>query len=294
MIPRNLGKYRKYANNKFINDRIGFETIQPENLLWGNKGRGNHGKFEKTNIMLPQGFVENTKTGYILDGRLNKSYSAVNSLLQESIPVHRILDPVGEIPKGAFYIPYQEDTEIRIREIAEKQKIKFQCIESEKLNTKTLQTQKVGVYQRYRGGNMDEGWLRWVLEQHNFGFKTIMDEEIKTGDLAKTYDVIIIPSDDRRMIIGKEKDIQEYYKKSRPKSIPPKYPPEYQSGIGDEGIKKLKEFTESGGTLITIGKSCSLALEDLKLPINNVLKDVKSKDEESEKKGSSGDSSKEE
>ena len=50
------------------------------------------------------------------------------------------------------------------------------------------------------------------------------------------------------------------------------------SGIGDEGVKKLKAFTESGGTLITLGKSCGLALEDLKLPISNVLKDVKSKD----------------
>jgi len=236
------------------------------------------GKFEKTNIKHPKGEIENTKTGHLLDGRQNNSYSVVNCLLQESISVHRILEPVGDIPKGAFYIPYQKDSEEKIKNLAEKNQIKFHSVESVNFNTQIIQPQRVGVYQRYRGGNMDEGWLRWVLEQHNFEYKTIMDEEIKTGDLEKSYDVIIIPSDDRRIILGKEKDIQEYYKKSRPKSIPPKYPPEYLSGIGDEGIKKLKDFTESGGTLITLGKSCSLALEDLKLPIKNVLKDVKSKD----------------
>ena len=60
---------------------------------------------------------------------------------------------------------------------------------------------------------MDEGWLRWVLEQHNFEYKTLMDDDIKKGELVKTYDTIIIPSDDRRIILGKEKDIVEDSKK---------------------------------------------------------------------------------
>ncbi len=236
------------------------------------------GKFEKTIIKHSKGEIENTKTGYLLDGRQNNNYSAVNSLLKASVIVHRVLEPIGDIPKGAFYIPYQEEAEEKLKEVAKKYHVKIKGINSANFNTKLIQVQRIGVYQRYRGGNMDEGWLRWVLEQHNFEYKTLMDDEIKKGELEKTYDTIIIPSDDRRMILGKEKDIEEYYKKLRPKSIPPKYPPEYLSGIGDEGVKKLKEFTESGGTLITLGKSCGLALEDLKLPITNVLKDVKSKD----------------
>jgi hypothetical protein len=80
------------------------------------------------------------------------------------------------------------------------------------------------------------------------------------------------------MILGKEKDIEEYYKKSRPKSVPTKYPPEYQSGIGDEGVKKLKEYAEAGGTLLLFGRACDLAIEDFKLPVINALKDVKPKD----------------
>jgi hypothetical protein len=136
----------------------------------------------------------------------------------------------------------------------------------------------IGVYQRYRGGNIDEGWTRWVLEQHGFEYTTLMDEKIKKGDLAKDFDLIIIPNDDRRIIVGKEKEIEEYYTKEKPRFVVPKFPEKYMSGIGEEGVEKLKEFIEAGGTLLTFGKASELAIEDLKLPFLNVLKDVKSKD----------------
>jgi len=236
------------------------------------------GDFEKVDINYPEGGVEDSTEGYILDGRLNYSYAAVNSLLEKGVTVHRILEPVGELPVGAFYIPPQEKDITKHLEAATKvHHVSFSKVEAANFKTKPVEAIKVGVYQRYRGGNMDEGWTRWVLEQYGFKYETIMDETIKEGKL-EDYDVIIIPNDDRRMILGKEKDIEEYYKKRRPKSVPTKYPPEYLSGIGDEGAKKLKEFTEAGGTLLLFGKSCDLAIEDFKLPVINSLKDVKSKD----------------
>ncbi len=32
----------------------------------------------------------------------------------------------------------------------------------------------------------------------------------------------------------------------------PVYPPEYRSGIGDEGVEALKKFVDEGGTLVTL------------------------------------------
>ena len=40
------------------------------------------------------------------------------------------------------------------------------------------------MYQRYGGGNMDEGWTRLMFEQFNVPFKSIMDAEIKGGALC--------------------------------------------------------------------------------------------------------------
>ncbi len=58
----------------------------------------------------------------------------------------------------------------------------------------------------------------------------------------------------------------------------PKYPDEYKSGIGEEGVEKLKEFVEAGGALVTLGAASEFAIEELKLPVANVLKDLKPKD----------------
>jgi len=44
------------------------------------------------------------------------------------------------------------------------------------------------------GGSISAGWLKWILEQHNFPYSTIYPGEINAGDLKKKYDVIIFVS----------------------------------------------------------------------------------------------------
>ena len=58
------------------------------------------------------------------------------------------------------------------------------------------------MYQRYGGGNMDEGWTRLMFEQFSVPFKTIMDAEIKAGGLDAKYDVIVLPSDSVAAMTG--------------------------------------------------------------------------------------------
>jgi hypothetical protein len=237
------------------------------------------GSFEKCDaIELPKGGVEESNLGHLLDGRLNASFSAVNELLRDGKKVHRVLESVGDFPAGAFYVPNQRGLTKKLSKLADRHYVVFRATDGDGFEKRPIKGLRIGVYQRYWGGNIDEGWTRWVLEQHGFDYKTLMDEEIKKGDLAKSYDTIVIPSDDRKIIVGKEKEVEEYYTKTRPKAVVPKYPPEYRSGIGEEGVGKLKEFVEAGGTLLTLGKASELVIEDLKLPFTNVLKDVKPKE----------------
>ena len=48
--------------------------------------------------------------------------------------------------------------------------------------------------------------------------------------------------------------------------------PEYRGGIGDHGIDGLKQFIADGGTLITMGNACDLAIEKLPIPVRNLKK----------------------
>ena len=126
------------------------------------------------------------------------------------------------------------------------------------------------MYQRYYGGNMDEGWTRLLLEKFSFPYKSILGEEVKKGDLIKKYDVIILPDDSTGMITGE---------------IPPRYRrymssthPEYRSSIGREGVEAIKDFVKKGGTLVTLGEACSFAIEKFGLNVRNAVNNLSSKE----------------
>jgi len=223
----------------------------------------------------PKGLVEDSERGHLLDGRLNESFAVVCGLLKRGRTVYRVLDRVGEFPVGSFYIPAQEGLELA--ELAERHRVVFYSVKQDFRKT-PLRMLKIGMYQRYWGGSMDEGWTRWLLEQYGFEYTTIRDADIKekNGKLIERFDLVILPDDDRSLILGE--NLEEYYKKTRPKMVMPKYPPDYQSGIGKEGTEKLRGFVETGGRLITLGNASNFAIEDLKLPFINVIKDVPQKD----------------
>jgi hypothetical protein len=128
---------------------------------------------------------------------------------------------------------------------------------------------RVAVYQRYYGGNADEGWTRFLLEGFAFPYTTIRDEEIARGSLNKGYDTIILPNDTVRLIIGETGGGT-----LEPWSPSWKFPPEYRSGIGEQGVESIKEFVKAGGTLVTFNQACQFAIEKMGLHVRNVLKNL--------------------
>ena len=51
---------------------------------------------------------------------------------------------------------------------------------------------RIAMFQRYNGGNMDEGWTRLMFEQFNVPFATIRDADIKAGNLNAKFDVVVL------------------------------------------------------------------------------------------------------
>jgi hypothetical protein len=219
-------------------------------------------------------------TGYIFDGRFNDSFKAVNMLLSKGITIQRI-DEVLQVderwfPLGSFIA--SADAENVLKGIAREQGITFYALEKEvDVPVYEVKQPRIAVYQRFYGGNVDEGWTRLLLEQFSFPYTTVKDDEVKNDELSEKYDVFILPDDATPLITGKK--LEEYYEKRfMGKQTLPKDPPEYRSGIGSEGVENLKKFVEEGGTLITFNEASQLALEKFGLHVNNVLKDVKPKE----------------
>jgi len=117
---------------------------------------------------------------------------------------------------------------------------------------------RIGMYQPWTGGNMDEGWTRWVLEHYEFNLTSIHNDDVRAGRLRQKFDAIILADQDARSIV-------DGYDA-------PSIRPEYRGGIGETGVDNLKQFVADGGTLITMGNACDLAIERLPIPVRNLKK----------------------
>jgi len=229
-------------------------------------------------IPLPEGSVMGSEHGYVLDGRLNDGFKAVNDLLKEGIKVCRADEEVrsggAAYPRGAFYVPEQEGAAEALGKEAGALHLTLHPLEeAPEFERHEVRSLRIAMYQRYYGGNTDEGWTRWLMEQYGFDYATVRDKEIKEG-LKGKYDALIFPSDPVPMITGEK--LEEYFEKRfKGMRVFPKFPPEYRSGIGKEGVEKVKEFVEAGGTLLLLNEASEFAIDELKLPIINVVKDLK-------------------
>ena len=65
-----------------------------------------------------------------------------------------------------------------------------------------LKPLRVALYRRYAGGNMDEGWTRFLFDQWEFPYARVDADEIKKGGLNANYDAVLIADDTVRAIVG--------------------------------------------------------------------------------------------
>ncbi len=130
---------------------------------------------------------------------------------------------------------------------------------------------RVGLYQSY-AASMDEGWTRWVFDQYHFPYASLRDQEIRAGNLKMNYDAIILPDQSVQALVeglpGSAAASGAVYS----------YPAEYAGGLGEAGIRALREFIEAGGTLITLNNASNFAIERLGVPVRNVLSGVPPRD----------------
>lgn len=119
---------------------------------------------------------------------------------------------------------------------------------------------RLAVYKSYVP-TADEGWTRWLFDTFNVPYQTLVDANVRGGNLRERYDVIILPSQ-------RAKEIVEGNAKGS-------YPDAYAGGITDEGVEQLRRFVEAGGTLICFDAATELAIKRFKLPLRNVLEGLK-------------------
>ena len=210
------------------------------------------------------GTVEES-TYHVLDGQLNDSFRAVNLLLEQGGNVQRVTQTSGDLRPGDFIVGASPTV---VSEVARQTGVDFVATDSpstEILNE--VSTSRIGMYQRYGGGNMEEGWTRLVFEQFDFPYSSVMDAEIQAGDLNASYDVLVFPDDSWAAITGLPGTDGERRGGGRGGNTPP----DYRSGIGTEGVQAIRDFVENGGTVVAMGGATDFAIRALDLGVRNAL-----------------------
>jgi hypothetical protein len=220
----------------------------------------------------PPGTVASGASTYLLDGDLNDSFRAANLLLKSGATVKRVKVGTTGAKAGDFIVSGASPS--LAGQVATTTGVSFAAASGVSDSAVyTLKAPRVAMLKRYRGGNIDEGWTRFLLESFDFGYASIMDPEIKAGNLIKKYDVIVLPSDSVSNMTGE---------------APPAgaggrgggggeggnqdaVPPEFRSGFGAEGVKALEEFVKAGGRLITFAQAGDLPMQKFGLPVRNIV-----------------------
>ena len=214
----------------------------------------------------PAGEVTRGEFGFVLDGRLNDSFKAANLLLAKNVEVRRATTAGEGVQIGDFIVATSAADTI-LAEVAQTTGVDFLALDTNVRNiSQIIRPSRLGMYQRYYGGNMDEGWTRWLLEAFAFPYDTLMDTAITDGNLNDAYDVIVLPADGVARMTGEPSETS-----GRGGSRPEDYPPAYRSGFGDEGVAALEAFVKNGGTLVTFAQAGDLPIQKFGLPVRNLL-----------------------
>ena len=203
----------------------------------------------------------NTNADFIFSNKDNLSALAVNRLQKDGFTLSQLMADHGDYTAGSFIVNGKQGLKDNLSKLSTELGIDFNKLNHRSaLKTKELKTIKIGIYKSWQA-NMDEGWTRWVMEQFEFDLDTLHNKDIQRKDLSQ-YSAIIFPSQRPAGILHGH----------RSNSMPEKF----TGGIGLSGMSAVEAYAKSGGTVIFFDAASDLAIEQLGLPVRNVISNLSS------------------
>lgn len=215
--------------------------------------------------------------------KMNYSYKAAFTAMKRGLKVDRLTTSIKIkdvlYPKGSFVIYNKGTAEDALSEIVEQMGVQpGYLVEKENIKVNQFIVPRIALIETYTH-DMDAGWTRFVFDSYNIPFTVIHPQEINDKDLEDELDVIVFPDASKSLLMkGKySRDGKEYVSS---------YPPEYAKGMGKEGLKKVLEFVDKGGVVVSWGQSTALFegimeigekenKEEFQLPFRDVSSDLR-------------------
>jgi Zinc carboxypeptidase len=225
-------------------------------------------------ISPPAGRVDGSpgQFGYVISHDTTQSSLALNRIFKRGFKAAWLTQPIElggrSFAAGNIYVPQADDLDGFMAKLASEAHLLFYAADRNVGGSGLrLDPPRIGLYKSYVP-SMDEGWTRWLLEQYEFPYRSLYDRDLRGGALRAKLDAIVIPDQNTEAIV------QGHRRGSENGAMPD----EYTGGIGEEGVKAIRDFVEQGGTLITLNKAAEFAIRALQLPVRNALEKAGSRD----------------
>ncbi len=208
-------------------------------------------------IVPPAGKVTGQGSALTLDPAQNNAFRAINRAWDQGASVSYVAGKPGDDGdrSGGRFVVKGLSTAVTEDLVAD---LALQATRSGAAGV-DLPRPRIGLYRPW-AASMDEGWTRWVLERFDFAFENVYNAEMVAGDLGRRFDVIVL-------VDMLQETVLEGHAKG---SVPPRY----AGGLGSEGVRALDAFVRGGGTLVTLNQSCLFAIEQLHLPVEDVVAEL--------------------
>jgi hypothetical protein len=228
------------------------------------------GPFTKVGGLLapPAGSITGSGTaGYLISHRINNSFVLINRLLKAGAEVYWLKKTETadgqDLGTGAIWVPASAAARPVLERGAKQLGVPVHAVDKaptgQALKLKPI---RIGLYDQY-GGLIPSGWTRWLFENYEFPFEVVYPAALEAGELKSKFDVLVLVDGAFRRG-GRGGGFAD------PESVPA----EYRGRLGriseDKTMAQLKKFTESGGSIVTIGSSTAIG-ELLGLPVRNYL-----------------------
>ncbi len=217
-----------------------------------------------TEAAIPAGTIwgERKPSWWVVDARGNGAALAVNRLVAAGAAPSWTLGGIDgsgfHYGPGSLVVPHSKNAEPVIAGIAAELGLRVEGMKG-KLpgNLQPIGRSRVAVYKPWTA-SIDEGWTRLVLDQYEFTYATLTDQQVRTGNLRSQFDVIVLPN------------LPGDYLTAGPSG---EVPPEFAGGLTPLGVDNLRAFVRAGGTLVCLGASGSLAIGAFDLPVRDLASD---------------------
>jgi hypothetical protein len=200
---------------------------------------------------------------------------------------------------GTIYIPAQADLEPKLQTAAKRFAVDFKPSADAVFGSALeMKAPRIALYKSWTA-SLDEGWTRFVLDTNGVPFTSVVDADLRKGNLIQQFDAIILPDNSAGAILtgragyggeggggggaaaggraggrGARAGATGAARPGTARINTPQLPAEYLGGLGADGAAALKAFVDAGGTIIIQNKAADVYAGKQSAAFTNALSGV--------------------